>query len=32
MIVVLKPLASQEMIERMTRRVEDLGLKAPNGL
>ncbi|MHC4875019.1 MAG: 3-deoxy-7-phosphoheptulonate synthase [Planctomycetota bacterium] len=28
MIVVLKPLATQEMIQRMTRRVEDLGLKA----
>lgn len=28
MIVVLKPQATQEMIDRMTRRVEDLGLKA----
>lgn len=28
MIVVLKPQATQEMIERMTHRVEELGLKA----
>ena len=28
MIVVLKPLATQEMIQQMARRVEDLGLKA----
>ncbi len=28
MIVVMKPFATREMVERITRRVEELGLKA----